>query len=600
VRQRHLLDYSSLVNLSRISMSFGELRSALQQTPSVGAFRQVCAVCDRASDRAEVEEVWAPYARAHMRGWGEEIRQASMNDLLKWLHGPPGEPPRGVSFAEHLHLTYLLQPEYKLPYARTQLSPADRLRELTERLPTLLAQTRQLTMEELNVGGVEGLERFLGELCRMPEARGLDALRLYHLQHRAHHVLLSERGLQFIANSPHMESLRELDLCGQRLSAEALSAFVGAQLVGLRRLDLRACQLRGERVKALASSEVFGRLEELNLQDNPLGDGGVDVALGTPGAMPNLRHLTLGTTQISSEGLRHVLECHTSRAQPLSELNVNENPLGLAGMRVLTEHPGAQGLRSLVAGGCGFDAEAMELLCGATRQMAGLRRLFLWGNTLGDAGVERLAGSGLLAQLDDLHLDRVQMSERGFIRLITSPYALGLQRLSIQRNELGLAAVRALVDSAASKTLEELSIGYNPIPWIDALERMCAEGAMPRLRRLELDARWYETAGSALGARGVGILAQSPIAMQLEHLSLDRQMVGDDGVAQLLSGPRGFPRLHTLSLQGASCTERGLKLLCSKEARDKLPSLRTLHMSSSSNASLIERIRHHLDLQSLR
>lgn len=96
-------------------MSFGELRSALQQTPSVAAFRQVCGVCDRASDRAEVEEVWVPYARAHMRGWGEHVRQASMNDLLRWLHGPPGEPPRGVSLAEHLHLTYLLQPEYKLP-----------------------------------------------------------------------------------------------------------------------------------------------------------------------------------------------------------------------------------------------------------------------------------------------------------------------------------------------------------------------------------------------------------------------------------------------------------------------------------------------------
>jgi hypothetical protein len=580
-------------------MSFGELRSTLQQTPSVAAFRRACALCDQSPNKAEVAEVWAPYAHDHLRSWGEEVRQPSVNGLLRWLHeAPDAALPYSASLADHMHLTHLFRDEMKVPHKRTQRPPADRLRELTERLPALLPHARILTLEDLAAGDQIALDRLIGALAGAPAARHLRHLRLYHLQSNHRQIILSEHAVSFLASSPHLADLRELDLCGQRPTAASVAALASSNLTGLRRLDLRACQLTGAQVAALAQSDVFGRLEEINLQDNPLGDEGVDVALGTPGAMPALRHLTLGTTRITAEGLRHVLECHTSRAQPLEELNVNENPLGLEGMRMLVSHPGAAGLRGLVAGGCEFNAEAIAMLCGS-RQLSGLQRLFLWGNTLGDAGVEQLANSPLLAQLHDLHLDRVQMSERGFIRLISSPYAGGLTRLSVQRNELGLPAVRALVGSPAASQLETLSIGYNPIPWAEALERLSAEGALPRLRRLELDARWYEPAGLGLGARGAALLARSPLARQLESLSLDRQMLGDDGIELLLSGD-GFPRLHTLSLHGAGCTERGLKLLCTERARQRLPSLRSLNISNGTSSATMERVRNNLDLQSIR
>jgi uncharacterized protein (TIGR02996 family) len=185
------------------------------------------------------------------------------------------------------------------------------------------------------------------ELAASPLLARLTGLQLYGP--------IEEEGAVELFASPHLTSLRELDLTSNRLGPDAVAALLGSSLTGLTRLGLGHNALDDPEAEALAASPNLARLTELGLEHNKIGDLGV-TALATSPYLSSLRVFRLGCNRVRDRG--------------------------------------AQALAS-------------------SPNLAGLRHLSLWNNPIGDAGALALAGSSHLAGLRELNLGNGRISTAG-------------------------------------------------------------------------------------------------------------------------------------------------------------------------------------------
>ncbi|KAM6473285.1 NACHT, LRR and PYD domains-containing protein 3-like isoform 1-T2 [Liasis olivaceus] len=169
---------------------------------------------------------------------------------------------------------------------------------------------------------------------------------------------------------------------------QLLPGFLKSSEIQLNRCGLPPAACRDFTSIAMTSA----RLTRLDLGENPLGDSGLshlcEWLLEPTCRLQSLRLPSCNLTAAICEPLARVLE--SSRA--LLELNLAENPLGDGGVRQLCQalkHPSSR-LQRLILHSCGLTAGSCEDLASVLETSKSLLELNLGDNSLGDEGVRQL------------------------------------------------------------------------------------------------------------------------------------------------------------------------------------------------------------------
>lgn len=221
-------------------------------------------------------------------------------------------------------------------------------------------------------GFVHGIEADSAELLqgidRVFETTPLVRLKLTKMK-----PALCER----LAEQSSLRSLRELVLEQQKLGPKSAPLFRSPFLASVRELDLLSNPLLDEGAAILASAEHLG----------------------------SLTALLMASTQITLEGLEAI--SRASFFPQLQKLSIGV-PLGWSNR--------ARG---------GFGPSAVDAL----ERAPSLRLLSMIYCDLRDEGLEALAASPAFANLEEIHLEGNNFSERGLMSLARSPHLAKLRRL---------------------------------------------------------------------------------------------------------------------------------------------------------------------------
>lgn len=154
-------------------------------------------------------------------------------------------------------------------------------------------------------------------------------------------------------------------------------------------------------------------------------------------------------------------------------------------------------LRSLDLGQQRISPEAARAF--GSERFAGLRRLDVWGNPLGDEGAAALVAAHL-DDLEELELATCKLTAAGVEALSRAAFFPRLRRLGLRYNDgLGPGVAAALVRATS---LQSLALGRAGIG-DDGLEVLAGSPSMKQLRDVDLF-------GNAIGPRGVHALVSSP------------------------------------------------------------------------------------------
>ncbi|KAM9223686.1 NACHT, LRR and PYD domains-containing protein 6 [Leptosomus discolor] len=257
-------------------------------------------------------------------------------------------------------------------------------------------------------------------------------------------------------------TLTELDLAGNE---DLRDGGVKLLCEGLRRgacqlqtLRLGCCNLTAAGCRDLtAALSTMPSLAQLDLSDNPLGDGGVRElcgALAGPGC--SVRKLWLWRcrlTEASGGALAAVLPASPS----LTELHLGDNELGDGGVRRLSEglRDPACRLRVLRLWRCRLTEASGGALAAVLPASPSLTELHLGDNELGDGGVRRLS-EGLrdpACRLQVLSLWQCRLTGACCEDLCAVLRASrSLEHLDLSENDLGDGSVRLLCEALRHPT----------------------------------------------------------------------------------------------------------------------------------------------------
>jgi uncharacterized protein (TIGR02996 family) len=254
-----------------------------------------------------------------------------------------------------------------------------------------------------------------------------------------------QRGEELFARLP-VRRLRLLDESG------LLPKLIHSPLLAnLHELDLCDNELGNGGVDLLARSPHLKRLEALDLSFNGMDDAGVR-ALARASTLPALTELRLNDNgTITADGLAALAESPFFAG--LTALDVSGNDIGEAGVRAVLASPSLARLQILSLGRNPIgDAGAAVLARSALleRMVARSGRLDLRGHPhgpIGAAGAAALAESAGLARCGTLDLSGNEIGDVGLVALGQSPHLPALRVLKLARNQITDAGVGALRDS---------------------------------------------------------------------------------------------------------------------------------------------------------
>jgi hypothetical protein len=332
--------------------------------------------------------------------------------------------------------------------------------------------------------------------------------------------------------------LHELDLSGCPVDEPSLRALGSSYSVAhLNTLGLRRTQLSDAGCAVLANSSSLQSLEELIISGNPLTARGLAAILLGPG-MPRLREVDAGGSKIdlvdfaraladgpredatpvaldvsqctrTSEGLialsrtpalRRIagLALHHVKVSPaaanalsaspfasaLSAFSVNDRSLGKSGVRALLEAPWIRNLRSLNL----FNQGATDAVGKAFANLGGgaIERLDLLHNDLGRAASRALASADL-SKLRELHISYNPIGDQGLAAILSNPTLASLEVLEAFDCGADVEAARALARAAHFRNLRTAILGDAVSP---AAVRAMEGAALPALR-------WFRMLGAA-------------------------------------------------------------------------------------------------------
>ena len=268
-----------------------------------------------------------------------------------------------------------------------------------------------------------------------------------------------------------------------------------------RRAPIRRVKLNdaGRHIAKLGTCPHLGRVRELDLCGNDLGNGGLNVLLRSP-HLGRVESLDISYNGIDEAGAGRLAE--SLLLPQLRALRINGNSeIGSAGLAALAESPGFAGVRFLDISGSDIDDKGIAALVRSEHAVR-LHTLILHGNHIGDDGLAVLATSELLSRLlahePRLDLRQNQIGAAGLKKLLESPRILPVVALDLAGNSLGDGGAHALATSAF----------------------------LPKLRRLAL-------AQNRMGNFGAIALAHSPLMERLAFLDVSSNALTQEGIDAL-------------------------------------------------------------------
>jgi uncharacterized protein (TIGR02996 family) len=323
-----------------------------------------------------------------------------------------------------------------------------------------------------------------------------------------------------LAKCSSLARLSGLDLSGNKLRKADVQALLSPHLAGLRRLDLSDNPLGPGGVEVLTTCPHLASLRCLALRGVKMGVEGA-YALGGDEASVNLAGLTaldLRQNTIYEEGVTTL--AHTPYLAGLTELSLS--PIWGKDSEALNESPYWRKLTILRISGDFSEGIPLLLEC---RFVKGLRVLELNGTRARDEHAEEIADCRHLGKVQHLGLAGNFIGDDGLLALASRARLPALRWLDLNENRITSAGVSALCDSALAKPLRELDLSGNQID--DAgVETLVGCSRLSRLNGLVLSRNTITDAGATA-------LAGSPLLQQLEGLNLNGNPIGTKGARAL-------------------------------------------------------------------
>jgi uncharacterized protein (TIGR02996 family) len=240
--------------------------------------------------------------------------------------------------------------------------------------------------------------------------------------------------------------VRALTLFAPAITAEVLTALVGANVSALLRLSVKA----------------------------PIGDAGAGLLAAAP--LVNLSALDVSGCAIGADGLR-LLAC-SAHLQQLVALTAFRNLFGCSGCEALATSPMAGRLNVLEIQNTGIgDRGAAALADSPVLDRLMGPGLNLSMNPIGDDGAKALAACLLLEPFTELVLRDCRIGDAGAAALAGSPHVANLTYLDLWHNRVGDAGARAFAAAPHLSGVRDLSLRDNLISaaGVDALREKFAE-----------------------------------------------------------------------------------------------------------------------------
>lgn len=231
------------------------------------------------------------------------------------------------------------------------------------------------------------------------------------------------------------------------------------------RLPLRRLRLRGssEVMPDLVKSPLLAQIQELDLFDNSLGNGGIDLLVCSQ-YLKELETLDLGFNGIDDVGARTLAKASTF--PKLTSLSLSNDQINSVGLIELAESPFFAGLTALDVSSNGIDEAGLKAVI-TSKSFTRLHTLRLSDNYVGDGGVAALARSELIermmARSTRLELRKNEIGSDGAIMLAKSAILSRCISLDLTDNSIGNAGLIAILRSQYLKSLEVLKVGGNQI-----------------------------------------------------------------------------------------------------------------------------------------
>lgn len=354
----------------------------------------------------------------------------------------------------------------------------------------------------------------------------------------------------------HAPGLREATMVSAedgQLNAFSLDMLRGAPITpNLRELRLRAGLI--QRKKLGVVSELTG------LRALHTGSGErprlLLEALGEHGQLPKMERIWMGVTALMQEHAALLATCGA-----LEELAIWSNlMIADAGFDAMCDGALASApLASLNVGGCGLTLPSFARLA-ASRWP--LRSLYWWGNSIGAAELELLAGSRVLDRLQQLNIGDGRMGGGALAPLLSRRGPSSLRELWIARSgELGAAGMEAGVDGEVLRGLEVLhaemcrweerafpallaGLSGGSISQLflrsnnlnDTSAAALAAADLPALRKLDLSS-------NQLTSVGLTALLSAPWITQLEALDISNCLVDADSLQRAAAAGAPLQRI---------------------------------------------------------
>jgi Ran GTPase-activating protein (RanGAP) involved in mRNA processing and transport len=194
-----------------------------------------------------------------------------------------------------------------------------------------LKKLEQLILDDNAIGSAGGRA-----LAASPNFRALTVLDLGRND-------LGPEGGQALAGSANLARVATLKLNDNRLGAGLRFLAASPHLGSVKVLELQTNEIDAEGAKALAAGTVIKQLETLELSYNAIGDDGLKALAGWAG-LARVQKLTLRDNKIGAVGA--AVLASSPHVVGLKELDLSNNDLGVAGARALA---GSANLRSLTS-----------------------------------------------------------------------------------------------------------------------------------------------------------------------------------------------------------------------------------------------------------
>ncbi|MEM1347254.1 MAG: hypothetical protein AAGI01_01770 [Myxococcota bacterium] len=319
-------------------MSFGELRSILQDTPDGDRWRHLCRVLDDlpADERRSVA---IPYALAHLERWDDVLRTVPW----RWVEGLfSGVSHEGLELVRTLdfrgrklradQLERILRAPFasgvRHIYLQDNAIGGAGVRELLR--SGVLGHTEVLHLDRNGMGDRAITELMRGELPMLRDL-SLDGNRIW------------DDGVAALADA-YLPALEELDIGGNRYTASGVRRMVTASWApGLRRFTMDwAPGVRRGLVHALSEAR-FEVLEEFSMAGHHQGPD-LGVLLGEAPWIGGIRDLGLDWNKLGALGIQGLLKGSWGE---LRMLDLARNVIGDRGAQALSLYEAWGALREL-------------------------------------------------------------------------------------------------------------------------------------------------------------------------------------------------------------------------------------------------------------